>query len=186
MIFNIMDAHLSRSFFGPTFQIYSFLPPSLPPHLHPSPLCSEIPRELLSAARGGEVDINIQDKRTESYTKPKPKLVAFSGHGHKLGRCVMTTFILERIDIQGIFFSLCFSYAPEVVSHSSPSPAATTGGVAGSSVDLAPPTVPLDPTQPTTSVQIRLADGTRLVSKFNHTHTVNDIRQFINLYPEKN
>jgi hypothetical protein len=55
---------------------------------HPSPLCSEIPQELLSAARGGEVDINIQDKRTEAYTKPKPKLVAFSGHGQKLGRCV--------------------------------------------------------------------------------------------------
>ena len=40
-------------------------------------------------------------------------------------------------------------------------------------------TVPLDPTQPTVTVQIRLADGTRLVSKFNHTHTVNDIRQLI-------
>ena len=52
----------------------------------PSPFCSEIPQELLSSARGGEVDINIQDKRTESYTKPKPKLVAFSGQGHKLGR----------------------------------------------------------------------------------------------------
>ena len=153
-------------------------------YLSPSPLCSEIPQELLSAARGGEVDINIQDKRTEPYTKPKPKLVAFSGHGHKLGRCVITC-ILERIDCQGVFFALCFSYAPEVVSHSKPSPTAATGGVAGSSVDLAPPTVPLDPTQPTTSVQIRLADGTRLVSKFNHTHTVNDIRQFINMYPVK-
>ena len=50
------------------------------------PLFSDIPQELLSAARGGEVDIDIQDKRTDSYTKPKPKLVAFSGHGHKLGR----------------------------------------------------------------------------------------------------
>ena len=29
--------------------------------------------------------------------------------------------------------------------------------------------------------QIRLSDGTRLVSKFNHTHTVGDIRNFINL-----
>jgi hypothetical protein len=88
-------------------------------------------------------------------------------------------FSLLKVEV----FFLYFSYAPEVVSHSSPSPVATAGGVAGSSVDLAPPTVPLDPAQPTTSVQIRLADGTRLVSKFNHTHTVNDIRQFINMYP---
>ena len=56
----------------------------------------------------------------------------------------MTTFTHERIDCQNIF--LLFSYAPEVVSHSSPSPTATTWGEAGWSVDLAPPTVPLDPT----------------------------------------
>lgn len=31
-----------------------------------------------------------------------------------------------------------------------------------------------------TSLQLRLHDGTRLVAKFNHTHTVGDIRQFIN------
>lgn len=62
--------------------------------------------------------------------------------------------------------------APEVVApKTTPSDAAP------------PPTVPLDPSQPTTSVQIRLADGSRLVAKFNHNHTVNDIRQFINLYP---
>jgi len=35
-------------------------------------------------------------------------------------------------------------------------------------------------TAPTTSVQIRLADGTRLVSRMNLTHTVGDIRGFIN------
>lgn len=30
-----------------------------------------------------------------------------------------------------------------------------------------------------TSLQLRLHDGTRMVAKFNHTHTVGDIRQFI-------
>ncbi|XP_019855814.1 PREDICTED: NSFL1 cofactor p47-like [Amphimedon queenslandica] len=39
--------------------------------------------------------------------------------------------------------------------------------------------VVVDHTKPVTSVQIRLADGQRLVGKFNHTHTVADIRQFI-------
>ena len=58
----------------------------------------------------------------------------------------MTTFTHERINRQDIF--LLLSYAPEVVSHSSPSPMATTGDDAGWSVNLAPPTVPLDPVHP--------------------------------------
>ncbi|XP_078254691.1 NSFL1 cofactor p47-like isoform X2 [Rhinoraja longicauda] len=33
--------------------------------------------------------------------------------------------------------------------------------------------------EPTTNVQIRLADGSRLVQKFNQTHRIGDIRQFI-------
>jgi len=32
---------------------------------------------------------------------------------------------------------------------------------------------------PLTSIQIRLFDGTRLVAKFNHHHTVGDIRGFV-------
>ncbi|KAJ4876106.1 Plant UBX domain-containing protein 4 [Raphanus sativus] len=37
----------------------------------------------------------------------------------------------------------------------------------------------IEETDPTTSIQIRLTDGTRLVGKFNHHHTVHDIRAFI-------
>ncbi|XP_064398183.1 NSFL1 cofactor p47-like isoform X2 [Halichondria panicea] len=109
----------------------------------------EIPQELLRSAKGGEVDIDLQDRRTENYVQPKRKVVAFSGEGYKLG-----------------------GVAPEVVSHASPSSSATP---------TPPPSVPIDPDQPTTNVQIRLADGSRVVAKFNHTHTVNDIRQYINL-----
>ena len=50
-------------------------------HIH-----SEIPQELVHAAKGGEVDVNIEDMRKEPYTKRAPKLVAFSGEGRKLGR----------------------------------------------------------------------------------------------------
>uniref|UniRef100_A0A3Q1GJS4 NSFL1 cofactor p47 n=1 Tax=Acanthochromis polyacanthus TaxID=80966 RepID=A0A3Q1GJS4_9TELE len=39
--------------------------------------------------------------------------------------------------------------------------------------------VTLDPSQPVTNIQIRLADGGRLVQKFNHTHRVSDLRQFV-------
>ncbi|KAF7811209.1 plant UBX domain-containing protein 4-like [Senna tora] len=43
-----------------------------------------------------------------------------------------------------------------------------------------PPTaVVVDQSLPSTSIQIRLADGTRLISNFNHHHTIRDIRAFI-------
>ncbi|XP_020894352.1 NSFL1 cofactor p47 [Exaiptasia diaphana] len=48
---------------------------------------------------------------------------------------------------------------------------------ASSSSDVA--TVNFDQSKPSTSIQIRLADGTRLVSKFNHDQTVGDVRAFI-------
>ncbi|KAI3495165.1 hypothetical protein L1887_37373 [Cichorium endivia] len=38
----------------------------------------------------------------------------------------------------------------------------------------------LDSTLPSTSIQLRLADGTRMIAHFNHHHTVADIRAFIN------
>eukprot|EP01025_Chloroclados_australasicus_P003512 TRINITY_DN10839_c0_g3_i2.p1 TRINITY_DN10839_c0_g3~~TRINITY_DN10839_c0_g3_i2.p1 ORF type:complete len:411 (-),score=57.86 TRINITY_DN10839_c0_g3_i2:291-1427(-) len=33
--------------------------------------------------------------------------------------------------------------------------------------------------EPVTSIQLRLADGSRMVARFNHTHTIADIRRFI-------
>lgn len=41
--------------------------------------------------------------------------------------------------------------------------------------------VVVDESKPITTIQIKLADGTRLVAKFNHEHTVLDIRSFIEL-----
>jgi len=47
----------------------------------------EIPQELLRLSRRGEVHVNMEDHRHEDYAPPpKPKLQAFSGAGHKLGR----------------------------------------------------------------------------------------------------
>lgn len=37
----------------------------------------------------------------------------------------------------------------------------------------------VDESEPATSIQLRLADGSRMVARFNLTHTVSDIRQFI-------
>ncbi|XP_009623216.1 plant UBX domain-containing protein 4 [Nicotiana tabacum] len=43
-----------------------------------------------------------------------------------------------------------------------------------------PSTFLVDESLPSTSLQIRLADGTRIVALFNYHHTVGDIRAFIN------
>lgn len=37
----------------------------------------------------------------------------------------------------------------------------------------------VDDSLPSTSIQLRLADGTRMVSRFNYSHTIRDIRAFI-------
>ncbi|XP_075491304.1 plant UBX domain-containing protein 3-like [Primulina tabacum] len=41
------------------------------------------------------------------------------------------------------------------------------------------PTLVVDNTQPSTSIQLRLADGTRLIAHFNNYHTIRDVRGFI-------
>ncbi|KAF8909515.1 hypothetical protein BGZ58_005983, partial [Dissophora ornata] len=66
------------------------------------------------------------------------------------------------------------------------SPASSTpGSFPGSSAQAAssvptPRSLEIDESQPVTSITVRLADGSRMVARFNHTHTVNDIRGFIN------
>ncbi|KAJ3063087.1 hypothetical protein HDU98_001055 [Podochytrium sp. JEL0797] len=60
---------------------------------------------------------------------------------------------------------------------------ASAGGGASSSSGVAAPVVAtftVDANQPVTTLQIRLADGTRMPVKMNHTHTVGDVRRFIN------
>ena len=44
------------------------------------------------------------------------------------------------------------------------------------------PSMSIDNTLPTTQIQFRLADGTRLVSRFNHHHSVNDLYGFVRMF----
>lgn len=41
----------------------------------------------------------------------------------------------------------------------------------------------LDSSQPVTTIQIRLADGSNVRVQFNLTHTIEDVRRFITTYP---
>lgn len=62
----------------------------------------EVPMELVREARGSEVHLNMEDHRHEEYVPLKPKVKAFSGKGHVLG----------RYDIS----SLCFLFTAGVVN----------------------------------------------------------------------
>ena len=46
----------------------------------------QVPRELIREAKGGEVNLNMEDHRNEDYVKPKVPRKAFTGEGHTLGR----------------------------------------------------------------------------------------------------
>ena len=46
---------------------------------------SQIPRELMSEARGGEVHLTMEDHHHEDYFKQPTVIQPFAGQGHRLG-----------------------------------------------------------------------------------------------------
>jgi len=117
----------------------------------------EIPNELIRMARGGEVGLNMEDHRQEEYVAPKQKFKAFQCAGQRLG----------SPDVGGT--------SSATAAPAAPAPASASADPAGSGEYF----VHVDESAPTTNLQIRLADGSRLVGKFNHSHTVGDIRTYI-------
>ncbi|KAK2501109.1 hypothetical protein MC885_009434 [Smutsia gigantea] len=109
----------------------------------------EMPAELRRLAHGGQVNLDMEDHRDEDFVKSKGTFKAFTGEGQKLG-----------------------STAPQVLNTSSPAQQAEHEAKASSAISI-------DESQPTTNIQIRLADGGRLVQKFNHSHRISDVRLFI-------
>ncbi|XP_043210066.1 NSFL1 cofactor p47-like isoform X1 [Amphibalanus amphitrite] len=161
----------------------------------------QVPLELIRDAQGGEVHLDMEDHRHEDYVKPKAKPKPFSGVGHVLGSPSAAgagggaaadgghwSLSAALSAALGLLFSLMdvlwrfFSPAPAVVgagaASSAPAAAASAGDPAASEA-AARAALALDESQPTTSVQVRLTDGSRLVVKLNLTHTIGDLRQYI-------
>lgn len=114
---------------------------------------SECPRELEPADRRTAVHVNLVRKE-QNCPEPERRRVPFQGAGRTLGS----------------------SSSSDPTPSSSPTPASSTP------LNAAPtPSIGLvvDPNLPTTSIQLRLADGTRMVSRFNLHHTIREIRAFI-------
>ncbi|KAL1485097.1 hypothetical protein MTO96_032178, partial [Rhipicephalus appendiculatus] len=100
---------------------------------------------------GAEVNLNMEDHRHEQYVgPPRPKVTAFEGTGHRLGTVTPT---LTR----------------PANSNLPPEQAEANAKAA----------IGLDESKPTTNIQIRLSDGSRLVAHMNHTNTVGDIYKYI-------
>ncbi|KAH8290401.1 hypothetical protein KR054_002681 [Drosophila jambulina] len=114
----------------------------------------EIPQELLDMGR--MVNVDVEDLRHEDFKRQAAPLT-FKGSGQKLG-----------------------SPVANVVTESPTVPAATLSpDDAANQEASARDAINLNSEAPSTTLQIRLADGSRLAAQFNMSHTVSDIRRFI-------
>lgn len=109
----------------------------------------------MNIQRGQQVDVKIVE-HSENYVASK-KYTPFSGGGHRLGSPTPGPGPPSEV--------------PERL-------AATNTGTHRSQERLSP-AIQIDESQPAISLQIRLGDGTRLVSRFNTTHTIGDVYSFV-------
>lgn len=111
----------------------------------------ETPPEIANRVRNGHVDVRMEYKASQDY-KPERKLQAFSGEGYRLGAPVPET---------------TSAVVTAQTEHANPqdSPMATN--------------LEVDESQPIVSVQVRLADNSRLTIRANQTHTVGDLVAYI-------
>jgi len=118
------------------------------------------PLSLLDVQPGQEVDLKLVTHKGEKYVAPKKKYAPFGGSGQRLG-----------------------SPTPGPSASSTTSTAQTSAAPpssASSTATSTQPTVTVDESAPIISLQIRLGDGSRLQSRFNTSHTVGDVYDFIN------
>ncbi|XP_019456914.1 PREDICTED: plant UBX domain-containing protein 4 [Lupinus angustifolius] len=114
---------------------------------------SECPKELEPADQRTSVHVNLT-RRDENFPEPaKPRHLPFRGIGRTLGSSSSSSEAAGET-IQ----------ATDVPLNTAPVPA----------IGLV-----VDDSQPVTSLQLRLSDGTRMVSRFNRHHTIRDVRAFI-------
>ncbi|KAG6852045.1 hypothetical protein C0991_003628 [Blastosporella zonata] len=126
----------------------------------------QAPPDFFNLRVGQPVDIRIAQRTNEAYVPPRAgPSQAFSGSGNRLGAPVPQ-----------------FSGAG---SSSMPGQFPTSSPITSVERESLTTRFEVDQTLPTTSVQIRLADGTRIVCRMNLTHKVSDLRNFINAaHPE--
>lgn len=95
-----------------------------------------------------QVTVNLL-RKDEDYAEPeKPRYTAFAGAGRKL------------------------------TDDASAAPTSSTAGATTGARVEGPTWAGVDEERPATSLQLRLADGSRMVARFNLTHTIGDVRRY--------
>ncbi|CAG8641774.1 1534_t:CDS:10 [Funneliformis caledonium] len=113
------------------------------------------PLSWLNVRQDQPVDVRVARRLDEDYkSPPKKPAKPFSGAGQRLG-----------------------SLTPNVITSDT---SVTYPSTSSSEPTQRARELEIDESLPITSIQIRLGDGTRMLARFNHTHTVGDIRNFIN------
>jgi UBX domain-containing protein 1 len=127
----------------------------------------ECPTELDPGPGGAPVTVNLMRRDAEYEAPAKPKYVAFQGAGQTLagggGGGGGAGGGDEGEGDDGGAAAIKQTAAKAAAS-------ASDGGGEWSGVDEA---------SPTTSLQLRMADGSRLVARFNSSHTLGDVRRFV-------
>jgi len=103
------------------------------------------------------LDVKLQ-QHEENFRQLPKVYKPFGGEGRRLG---------SPVPGDGGATAASTTPAAAASSASSSAPAASSGAA------------PVDDSQPTISIRIQMPDGTRLPARFNTTHTVNDIYEFI-------
>ncbi|KAJ7150695.1 SEP domain-containing protein [Mycena filopes] len=116
------------------------------------------PPAILNVRTGQRVDVQVSRRTEEDYVPPKAK--PFSGQGTRLGAAVPG--------------------AGSTSSSAAASSSTASARPAAAGASSITPRFEVDQSLPTTSVRVTLADGTRIVCRMNLTHTVGDLRNFIN------
>lgn len=109
------------------------------------------PLHLMGVQPGQPVEVELK-KHNEKYQKPKSVWKPFGGSGQRLG-------------------------SPTPGESSTTAPVATPPSAPTTS---STPLINIDSSQPTISLRLQLMDGTRLVTRFNASHTIGDVYDFIN------
>lgn len=111
----------------------------------------QCPPELDPGDPSIQINVNLV-RRDEEYTPPaQPRHKAFGGTAHKLSE----------------------------PAGGGDAGASSSAAAAAAPAGLSVPWEGADQSLPLTSIQLRLADGSRMVAEFNLQHTVADIRRFI-------
>ena len=123
------------------------------------------PEHVLNVRYGQQVELRVAQRTDEDYVPgPKKPAKPFAGSGNRLGSPVPNE--------------------PTSASNAPQPPSILRGSAAPSSVPIqsAPVTsgFTVNSSEPVATLQIRLGDGTRQTARFNHTHTVGDVRSWIN------